>query len=87
MCTTFMENNGEAGTSQVTQLVRIHLPMWETWIRFMVQEDPTCRRTTKLVHLQQLKPVCPKVSVLQQQKHCLEKPVHHNERITSAHHN
>ena len=60
-----MEKNGEADTSQVTQLVRIHLSMWETWIRFMVQENPTCRRTTKLVHLQQLKPACPKVSTLQ----------------------
>ena len=63
-----MEKNGKAGTSLLTQWIRIHLPMWETWIRSMVQKDPTCHRSTKLVHLQQMKPVYPKVSMLQHQK-------------------
>ena len=49
---TFMEKNGKAGTSLLTQWIRNHLPMWETWIRSVVQKDPTCHRSTKLVHLQ-----------------------------------
>ena len=39
--------NTEKGTSLVTQWLRIHLPMQGTQVRALVQEDPTCRGTTK----------------------------------------
>ena len=35
------------GTSLVAQWLRIHLPMQGTWVRVLVQEDPTCCRATK----------------------------------------
>ena len=37
------------GTSLVAQWLRIHLPMQGTWVRALVQEDPTCRSATKPV--------------------------------------
>ena len=37
------------GTSLVVQWLRIHLPMQGTWVRALVQEDPTCRGATKPV--------------------------------------
>ena len=41
--------NGQKGTSLVAQWLRIHLPMWGTWVRALVQEDPTCCGATKPV--------------------------------------
>ena len=35
--------------SLVAQWLRIHLPMQGTWVRALVQEDPTCRGATKPV--------------------------------------
>ena len=37
-------------TSLVAQWLRIRLPMQGTWVRALVQEDPTCHGATKLVH-------------------------------------
>ena len=37
----------QGGTFLVVQWLRIHLPMQGTRVRSMVQEDPTCHRTTK----------------------------------------
>ena len=37
------------GTSLGAQWLRICLPMQGTWVRALVQEDPTCRRATKPV--------------------------------------
>ena len=37
------------GTSLVAQWLRIHLLMQGTWVRALVQEDPTCRGATKPV--------------------------------------
>ena len=37
------------GTSLVAQWLRISLPMQGTWVRSLVQEDPTCRGATKPV--------------------------------------
>ena len=37
------------GTSLVVQWLRTRLPMQGTWVRALVQEDPTCRRATKPV--------------------------------------
>ena len=37
------------GTSLVAQWLRIQLPVQETWVRSLVQEDPTCRGTAKPV--------------------------------------
>ena len=34
----------------VVQWLRIHLPMQETWVRSLVQEDPTSLEATKPVH-------------------------------------
>ena len=39
----------DTGTSLVAQWLRIHLSMQGTWIRSLVQEDPTCCRATKPV--------------------------------------
>ena len=36
--------------SLVAQWIRIRLPMQATWVRALVQEDPTCRGATKPVH-------------------------------------
>ena len=35
--------------SLVVQWLRIHLPMQETWVQALLQEDPTCCRATKPV--------------------------------------
>ena len=35
---------------QWLQWLRIHLPMQGTWVRALVQEDPTCHRATKPMH-------------------------------------
>ena len=37
------------GTSLVAQWLRIRLPMQGTWVRALVQEDPTCCGATKPV--------------------------------------
>ena len=37
------------GTSLVAQWLRIRLPMQGTWVRALVQEDPTCHGATKPV--------------------------------------
>ena len=37
-------------TSLVAQWLRILLPMQGTWVRSLVQEDPTCCRATKPMH-------------------------------------
>ena len=37
------------GTSLVVQWLRIRLPMQGTWVRALVQEDPTCHGATKPV--------------------------------------
>ena len=37
------------GTLLVAQWLRIHLPMQETRVRALVQEEPTCRGATKPV--------------------------------------
>ena len=34
----------------VVQWLRICLPMQETWVRSLAQEDPTCCEATKAVH-------------------------------------
>ena len=39
-----------ARASLVAQWLRIHLPIQGTWVRALVQEDPTCRGATKPVH-------------------------------------
>ena len=39
----------DLGTSPVVQSIRIHLPMQGPLLRSLIQEDPTCRRPTKLV--------------------------------------
>ena len=40
----------DIGTSLVVQWLRIHLLMQGMWVQSLVQEDPTCRGTTKPVH-------------------------------------
>ena len=44
--------------SLVAQWIRSLLPMQETWLRSLIQEDPTCCGATK--------PVCPNACALQQ---------------------
>ena len=60
------------GTSLVVQWLRIHLLMQRTWVRSLVQEDPTCCGATKPMrhnywaHVPQLlKPVHPRACALQ----------------------
>ena len=38
------------GTSLVAQWIRIHLPVQETQVRSLLQEDSTCCRATKPMH-------------------------------------
>ena len=66
--------------SLVVEWLRIHLPMQGTWVWSLVQEDSTCREATKPEHRQllslhsrarepqQLKPECPGICALQQEK-------------------
>ena len=42
-CKTFLKTKA----TLVAQWLRIHLPMQETWVRALVQEDPTCRGAIK----------------------------------------
>ena len=56
--------SGVLGTSLVAQWLRIRLPMQGTRVRSLVQEDPTCRGTTK--------PVCHNYWA------CTLEPVSHN---------
>ena len=44
---SFHYKNPQEGASLVVQWLRICLPMQETWVRALVQEDPTCRGATK----------------------------------------
>ena len=52
------------GTSLVVQWLRIRLPIQGTWVRSLVQEDPTCHRATQ--------PVCHKYWT------CALEPTSHN---------
>ena len=74
------------GTSLVAPWVRIRLPMQETRVRALVQEDPTCCGATKpmrhnywawvpqLLKSERLEPV-----LHNKRSHRNEKPVHRNE--------
>ena len=42
--------NRKKGTSLVMQWLKIHLPTQGTWVRALVQDDPTCHGATKPVH-------------------------------------
>ena len=44
-----MYENHSSRTSLVVQWIRIHLPMQETQVQSLVQEDSTCRRATGTV--------------------------------------
>ena len=41
--------NQYTGASLVAQWLGVCLPMQGTWVRALVQEDPTCRGATRLV--------------------------------------
>ena len=66
------------GASLVTQWWRIHLPVQETQVWSLIQEDPTCHREAFALELsslcsrfwepQQLKPLHPRAGVPQQEK-------------------
>ena len=45
-----MRRKTQAGASLVAQWLRIRLTMQRTWVRALVQEDPTCRGATKPMH-------------------------------------
>ena len=38
------------GTYLVAQWLRIHLPVWETQVRSLIQDDPTCHRAKPMHH-------------------------------------
>ena len=72
--------------SLVAQCLRIHLLMQGTWVRALVQEDPTCRRATKPVchncwarEPQLLKPARLESVLRNKRSHRNEKPAHRNE--------
>ena len=81
----FLTNNVKSkrdiGASLVLQWFRIHLPMQGTWIRSLIQEDPTCCGATK--------PWCHNYRSLRALEAMLcneksrhnEKPVHGNWRV------
>ena len=73
-------------TSPVAQWLRIRLPMQGTWVRSLVQEDPTCCGATKPLHhnyqptcRQLLKPVRLEPVLCNKRSHCREKPTHGDE--------
>ena len=39
-----------SGSFLVEQWIRICLPVWETWVHSLVQEDTTCHGAGKAVH-------------------------------------
>ena len=43
----FYNKSKQGGASLVAQWLRIHLPVQGTWVRVLVQEDPTGRGATK----------------------------------------
>ena len=61
---TLTSKSTRGGTSLVAQWLRIRLPTQGTWVRALVQEDPTCRGATK--------PVCHNCWA------CALEPVSHN---------
>ena len=42
--------NKHQQTSLVVQWLKIHLPMQETWVQSLVQEDSTCHTAAKPTH-------------------------------------
>ena len=83
----------------VAQWWRIRLPMPETRVQSLVQEDPTCRGATKPMHhsdgvlgsrvqpLQPLKPVGPELVLGSKRSHRNEEPSQCNQRAVPAQHN
>ena len=67
-----------ARTSLVEQWIGIHLPMQGTQVRFLVWEDPTCRRGTKPMHHSNWAHT-PRARGPQQEKHRNEKPTNRKE--------
>jgi len=41
--------NATSGVFLMAQWQRIHLSMQETWVRYLIREDPTCLGATKPV--------------------------------------
>ena len=78
--------------SLVVQWFQIHLPMQETWVRFLVGEDPTCRRSAKPACTTATEPVLcvsPWATTYWDHTRQLLKPAHlepavHNERSHSS---
>ena len=78
------------GISLMPQWWRICLPMQETWILSLVQEDPTCRRATKPPHHNYVactleprscnywSPWAPEPVLSSKRSHCNKKLAHHN---------
>ena len=65
-------------TSLVAQWLGVCLPMQGTWVRSLVQEDPTCRGATEPVHHNYW--ACALEPVLHNKRsHCNEKLAHRNE--------
>ena len=73
----------ERTTSLIVQRLRIHLPMQGTWVRSLVQEDPTYKRAAKpeRCNYLALEPM-----LRNKESHCDEKPMH-NQRVAPACHN
>ena len=46
---TMMSSKNNIGASLAAQWLRIHLPLQDTQVQALVQEDPTCRGTTNPV--------------------------------------
>ena len=72
---------------------KICLPMQEMGVPTLIQEGPTCHRTTNpMCHnywshvLQLLKPMCLEPVFCNKRSHCNEKPSNCNERVAPAHH-
>ena len=79
------------GVSLVVQWLGVHLPVQEIQIRPLIREDPTCLRSTELMHhsywahrLQLLKPASLEPVLPSKRSHRDEKPVHCNERAAPA---
>ena len=59
--------------SLVVQWLRVHLPLQGSWVRSLVQEDPTCYGSTKPWSLEAMPH--------NKRSHCNEKPAPHKQRV------
>ena len=62
----------------MAQWYRIRLPMQETQVRSLIQEDPTCREQLGLSCTTATEPTCPEPMFHNKRSQCSAKPEYRN---------